>query len=57
MNCNKCALSKEDIEDDAKLYVTLTDKGALGVCNASRERSDDLVVKAGDEVHRACRDP
>ena len=57
MNCDKCAICNKDIEDDTKLYVSLTDKGALGVCNASKERSDDLLVKAGDKVHRACRDP
>ena len=57
MNCDKCAICKKGIEDDTKLFVSLTDKGALGVCNASRERNDDLFVKAGDKVHRACRDP
>ena len=37
--------------------MTLTEKGTLGVCNASKERNYDLVVTVSDKVHRSCRDP
>ena len=52
MNCDKC---QEDIPNDEKLYATLTEKGALGVCNASKERGDDLIVNTGNKVPRSCR--
>ena len=45
------------MEDDSSSYVTLKKKGALGVCNASKEENDDLVVTVGNKVHRSCRDP
>ena len=44
MDCDKCGICQEEISNDDKLYVTLTEKGALGVCNASKERCDDLIV-------------
>ena len=52
-----CAICKKDINDDSSSYVTLTEKGALCVCNASEESKDDLVGTAGDKVHRSCTDP
>ena len=55
MDCAKCGICQEEIPNDEKLYVTLREKGALGVCNASKERGDDLIVNTRDNVHRSCR--
>ena len=55
MDCDKCGICQQEIPNDEKLYVTLTEKGALGVCNASRERGDNLIIKTADKVHRSCR--
>ena len=57
MNCDICAICKEGIEDDSRSYVTLTEKSALSVCNAIKERNDDFIVTVGDKVYRSCRDP
>ena len=51
MDCDKCGICQQEIPNDEKLYVTLTEKGALGVCNASRERGDNLIIKTADKVH------
>ena len=50
MDCAKCGICQEEIPNDEKLYVTLTEKSALGVCSASKERGDDLIVNTGDNV-------
>ena len=55
MDCDKCGICQQEIPNDEKLYVTLTEKGALGVCNASRERGDNLIIKTADKVHRSLR--
>ena len=55
MDCDKCGICQQEIPNDEKLYVTLTEKGALGVCNASRERGDNLIIKTADKVQRSCR--
>ena len=54
MDCAKCGICQEEILNDEKLYVTLTEKGAFGVCSAIKERGDDLIVNTGDNVHRSC---
>ena len=56
MDCDKCGICQEEVPNVEKLHVTLTEKGALGVCSASKERGDDLIVNTGDKVHRSCRD-
>ena len=54
MDCDKCGISPEEIPNDEKLYVILTEKGALDVCNVSNKRGDDLIVNTGDKLHRSC---
>ncbi len=56
MDYDVCVIFKEEIIDEIGSHVTLTEKGAIGVCNASKERHDDLVVTAGEKVHKSCRD-
>ena len=55
MDCAKCGICQEEIPNNEKLYVTLTEKGALGACNASKERGEDFIVNTGDNVHRSCQ--
>ena len=49
-------MCKEEIRDESGSHVTLTEKGAIGVCSASKERHDELIVTAGEKVHKSCRD-
>ena len=56
MDYDKCAICKEGIRDESGSHLTLTEKGAIGVCNASKERHDELVFTAGEKVHKSCRD-
>ena len=51
MDCDKYGICQKEIPNDEKLYVTLKEKGALSVCNASKERGDDLIVNTRDKVH------
>ena len=56
MDYDKCAICKEDIRDKSGSHITQTEKGAISVCNPSKERHDELVVTAGEKVHKSCRD-
>eukprot|EP00794_Sanderia_malayensis_P002071 gene2071-2348_t len=56
MDYDVCVICKEEVGDESGSHVTLTAKGAIGVCNASKERHDELVVTAGEKVHKSCRD-
>lgn len=57
MNPLNCPICEGQIDtDNHASYITLTEKGALGVCTASIARNSDLRVEAGTKVHRKCRE-
>ena len=56
MDYDKCAICKEEMRDESGSHIALTEKGAIGVCNANKERHDELVVTVGEKVHKSCGD-
>ena len=49
-------MCKEEIRDESGSHVALTEKGAIGVSSASKERHDELIVTPSEKVHKSCRD-
>ena len=49
-----CVICKKETVENDKV-VKIRKKGADGINSASEQRGDNIVVAAGDTVHKTCR--
>ncbi len=54
MQAANCAICKQHLVG-GKPTVTLTQKGAAGINEASSKQTDDVSVNPGGKVHQDCR--